>query len=535
MARSGYHVVWFKRDLRIEDHAALIAASQQGVVLPLFIWAPQVWQAADAQRSQAGFVSEALQDLAGALHNLGLHLHVYHADPLTLLQRLHQKYGIAALYSHEETGNAVTYQIDLAVAAWTRNQGIAWQAFPQNGVVRCLANRDRWHGHWERRMRAPLQAHLSASIHALQVPTEVIPHHGLARLPTVGGEEQVARQRGGRMVGKSVFDDFLSHRVTAYREGMSSPLLAVTACSRISPYLAWGCLSLREVVQTTRAHHQQAEQDAYKKNIHAFESRLHWHCHFMQKLETEPRIEFESFYPGFDTLHTAGTWSPARLQAWQRGQTGWPIVDACMAMLRSTGWLNFRMRAMLMSTASYLLWLPWRETGLHLAREFLDYEPGIHWPQVQMQSGTTGINTLRMYHPVKQAMVQDPQGRFVRQWIPALREVPNAWIFEPWRMPDTLQRRYGCVLGRDYPTPMVDIGAAMRHAKQQLTTIRQALHTSGAIAPLLQQHASRKTQYFPKMIRGLPPAIARRTRVTQAQNSPLQAQLFSDPSSLKVN
>ncbi len=525
--QRGYHVVWFKRDLRVEDHAALVAASQQGAVLPLFIWAPQVWQAADAQRSQAGFVQEALHDLANALQHLGLHLHVYHADPLTLLQRLHEKYGIAALYSHEETGNAITYQIDLAVAAWTKQQGIGWQEFPQHGVVRRLTNRNHWNSHWERRMRAPQQPNLSAAIHALQVPTEVIPHHGLARLPTVYGDEQAARQPGGRAVGLQVYADFLGRRVSAYRAGMSSPLKAVTACSRISPYLAWGCISMREVVQISREHYQQAERDALKKNIHAFESRLHWHCHFMQKLETEPRIEFESFYPGFDQLHVGATWSPSRLQAWQAGQTGWPLVDACMAMLRNTGWLNFRMRAMLMSTASYLLWLPWRETGLHLAREFLDYEPGIHWPQVQMQSGTTGINTLRIYHPVKQAMVQDPQGAFVRHWLPALRAVPNSWIFEPWRMPLDLQQRYGCVIGRDYPMPMVEIGAAMQHAKHQLSEIRQALHASGAIAQILAQHASRKTQHFPAMQRGLPKASGRRSRQASASRG-TQAELFGD-------
>ena len=125
------------------------------------------------------------------------------------------------------------------------------------------------------------------------------------------------------------------------------------------------------------------------------------------------------------------------------GRTGWPLVDACVAMLRATGWLNFRMRAMLVSVAAYPAWLHWREVGLWLARAFLDYEPGIHWSQLQMQSGTTGINTTRVYNPIKQARDHDPQGVFVRRWLPALRRVPDTWLFEPWRMPESVQARCG--------------------------------------------------------------------------------------------
>ena len=96
-----------------------------------------------------------------------------------------------------------------------------------------------------------------------------------------------------------------------------------------------------------------------------------------------------------------------------------------MRALRHHGWINFRMRAMLMSVASYQLWLPWRQSGEALARLFVDYEPGIHWNQCQMQSGTSGINTVRIYNPIKQGLDHDPEGRFIRQWLPELRDVPS--------------------------------------------------------------------------------------------------------------
>jgi deoxyribodipyrimidine photo-lyase len=184
--------------------------------------------------------------------------------------------------------------------------------------------------------------------------------------------------------------------------------------------------------------------------------------------------------------------SQRRLQAWCLGETGWPLVDACMAMLRQTGWINFRMRAMLMSTASYLYWLHWRESGLHLAREFLDYEPGIHWAQTQMQSGTTGINTLRIYSPIKQAKDQDSTGAFVRHWLPALKRVPDTWIFEPFLMPRNLQLQYGCVLDVDYPSPIVEIGQAMREARMKISAARKKEGVYTETQAIIQKHASRK-------------------------------------------
>lgn len=513
MCTEPLHVVWFKRDLRVDDHAPLRAAAEAGRVLPLFIWAPQVWQAEDASLSQAGFVRECLHALAAALQGLGLQLHVYHHDPLAIFQRLHEKFGIAAIYSHEETGNAATYALDRALNAWCQARGVRWQEWAQNGVVRRLKDRNRWHLQWESRMQT------SPVVTPLQAQGVQLNHHGLSRLPVLAGAalDKPARQRGGLLLARTVLDDFLHHRVDHYRGGISSPLRATQACSRLSPYLAWGAIGLRQVVQCTRHAVMQSAPGQRRQSLHAFESRLHWHCHFMQKLETEPRIEFESFYPGFDQIRLDSGDALTRLHAWQQGQTGWPLVDACMAMLQSTGWLNFRMRAMLMSTASYLLWLPWRQSGLHLAREFVDYEPGIHWPQVQMQSGTTGINTLRIYHPVKQAMAQDARGEFVRHWLPALRQVPDSWIFEPWQMPSGLQQRIGCVIGRDYPAPMVDITQAMRAARQQLVVVRQALYGSGVFKQILEQHGSRAGAYFPRMQRGLPSTAVRADAFSGAQ------------------
>lgn len=294
------------------------------------------------------------------------------------------------------------------------------------------------------------------------------------------------------MVALEVLHSFLTDRCGQYRGGISSPLSAPTACSRLSPYLALGCLSLREVAQASwRQHDDPATPGRHRQGLNAFKSRLYWHCHFIQKLESEPELEFRNLHRGYDGLREHD-WNAAHFEALVAGRTGWPMVDACVAMLRETGWINFRMRAMLVSVAAYPLWLHWRGVGEWLATQFLDYEPGIHWSQLQMQSGTTGINTTRVYNPIKQAQDHDPQGHFVRRWLPAMRKVPPAWLFEPWRMPPDVQAHCGVRVGVDIPMPLVDLEVATRVAKQRLYAVRGQPEVRAAKAAIVEKHGSRR-------------------------------------------
>ena len=489
------HIVWFKRDLRVVDHAPLLAACTTGVVLPLFCWEPTVWAGEDYAKQHQQFVMECLAELKLCLKKMGLHLLVSNVGMVETLNNIRQQAPIAGLYSHEETGNSASFLVDKAVAAWCKYYAVNWQEMPQNGVVRRLKNRNTWNRQWEQRMNAP-QAIMPARALAASVLT--LPN---SQIIIAQGVDKPKRQKGGRAQALALFNSFLDGRAAKFRGGISSPLSAVTAGSRLSPYLAYGCLSMREVVQATRERRTWASEVPHQfpaslnSGLIGFESRLHWHCHFMQKLESEPEMEFENLHHAHDGMRDealSDAESQRRLQAWCSGQTGWPLVDACMAMLRETGWINFRMRAMLMSTASYLYWLHWRGSGLHLAREFLDYEPGIHWAQTQMQSGTTGINTLRIYSPIKQAQDQDPTGAFVRHWLPQLRNVPDTWIFEPYLMPKAQQLQYGCLLGAHYPAPLVDVSQAMREARAKISAARKKEGAYAETQVVIQKHASRK-------------------------------------------
>lgn len=248
---------------------------------------------------------------------------------------------------------------------------------------------------------------------------------------------------------------------------------------------------MREVVQQTREHMAclPPQANRHRAGLTGFISRLYWHCHFIQKLESEPAIEWRNMHRGYDDLRE-GEFNSEYFEFLKEGRTGWPMVDACVTMLRETGWLNFRMRAMLVSVAAYPLWLHWRPVGEWLATRFLDYEPGIHWSQLQMQSGTTGINTTRVYNPIKQAKDHDPHGRFVRRWLPYMRDVPDKWLFEPWKMPIQLDNNAGLIT--DTIQPLVDLASATRTAKQRLHARRQQANVKAAKQAVLEKHTSQQ-------------------------------------------
>ena len=402
-----HQVVWLKRDLRNRDHAPLFQAAQRGPVLLLYIYEPSLWAAPDADPRHWNFVAESLVDLR---RRLPVVLRVGEAIPV--LEQIRREHGVAALWAHEETTNWIAYQRDRAVRRWAREQGVPFIELPGSGVVRRLPSRNGWAAAWESRMAAPV----SPTITGLPLPAGI----PLGEIPSFGA----ALQQGGELAAHATLDSFLHQRGRNYHKELSSPVTAFEACSRISAHLAWGTISMRETLQATRRRSAQAPE--WKRPLAAFDARLHWRSHFMQKMEDEPEVEFRNFVPAFDGMREPH-WNDDYFAAWQEGRTGYPLVDACMRALRATGWINFRMRAMLVSFSSYHLWLHWPRPAAFLARQFTDYEPGIHYPQFQMQSGTTGINTLRIYSPDKQALDQDPDGDFVRRWLP---EGPTAKIVE---------------------------------------------------------------------------------------------------------
>jgi deoxyribodipyrimidine photo-lyase len=491
----GGDVVWFKRDLRIADHGPLFeACARGGPVVALFIAEPSVFTAEDADPTHWAFVAESLGALDAALRTRGGWLVVRVGEAVSVLRDLHAAIGFERLWSHEETGNDLTYARDRAVKRWARDAGVRWTEATQNGVVRGLRDRDGWAKRWDARMgEAALPPPLRVPSHP-EVPATGVPD---ADALGVGAARPGERQVGGWDAAERTLESFLDVRGVNYRADMASPVTGWDGCSRLSPYLAWGCVSLRTVHHaTTRrqraiaAHRAQVDR-RWAASLSSFQGRLRWHCHFMQKLEDEPSIEFTDMNPVFEGLRAGGS-EAAALAAWSRGETGYPMVDASMRCLAATGWLNFRMRAMVVSFAAWDLGLHWRPVSLVLARLFLDYEPGIHYSQCQMQSGTTGINATRIYSPTRQALDNDPDGQFRRRWLPELAAVPLSHLAEPWTLGPLDQRALGCVVGETYPEPIVDHLTATREMRRRWSERRYSDAGRAASNDVFERHGSRR-------------------------------------------
>ena len=475
-------LIWLKRDLRLKDHPALTLGAGLGAVLPAYVVEPEYWALPDTSARQWGFTAEALDGLRRDMAAVGLTLAVRVGDAVEVLSRLCLRHGITKIISHEETGNLWTYRRDQRVAAWARSAGIEWEELPQSGVTRRLASRDGWQARRDRFM-AEAALPLPPTLRGVDgVEPGPIPS---ARALRLAEDRCPHRQIGGREEAERLLAGFLNQRGESYRSAMSSPLTGERACSRLSAHFATGTLSIRQVVQATTARQAERPGPNWSKALSSFQSRLAWRDHFMQKLEDQPSIETDCLSRAAEALRPRQP-DATRLAAWAAGETGLPFVDACMRYLAATGWLNFRMRAMVMSAASYHLWLDWRVTGAHLARMFTDYEPGIHWPQVQMQSGVTAINTPRIYNPVKQGYDQDPMGVFTRRWLPELAAVPDAFLHEPWRWPG-----FRGLAGRRYPEPIIDLAAAQKAARDAVWAQRRGGGHREEAAAIATRHASR--------------------------------------------
>ncbi len=512
-------LVWFKRDLRVRDHEPLVRALAHSDALALYVIEPEWLQSPECDPMHVAFALDCVAELREALARKGLPLWVRVGSTVPVLAQVHRDTGFTHVLSHEETGPGWSYLRDQAVAQWCHESGVTWEECTQTGVIRGLRDRAGWAARWQSRMDAPLQRLAGAFKAAAGPDTQSLPTLSSLGLAPHGKRLQAAGEHAARETLRS----FLRERARGYRRAISSPLSAEAGCSRLSPHLAFGTISLRTVHQAVERAMAATSDRVLARDLRGFAGRLRWHCHFMQKLESEPEIEFHNFARVCDGLRE-DAFDAARFTAWCEGRTGYPMVDACMRSLRATGWLNFRMRSMLVSFASYHLWLHWRETGLFLARQFLDFEPGIHWSQMQMQSGTTGINTLRMYSPTKQAKDHDPHGIFIRRWVPELARVPLPYLAEPWTMPSEVQQLAGCRIGVDYPAPIVDEKAALRAAKERMYGLRQQDEARREAGAVQARHGSRKS--------GLPPEGGRRTGARRAARAadtaaPAQGELFA--------
>ena len=453
------NLVWLKRDLRSQDHLPLHEAEKSELpYIILFVFEPSAIDYPDTSLRHLQFQYFSLLNLNSKLSLYQKKVEIIFSELIPVLASIQEKFEINAIFSYQESGTQFSYERDKKVLAYCKHHGIKWKEFQRDGVIRGIKNRIDWDKQWYKTMHAPIIKN-QFSIRSTPDFENRFP------LPENFQEKLInypkAFQPAGEDFAWNYLHSFILERGKNYTKHISKPMESRISCSRISPYLSWGNVSVKQVYQFV---YETSKTMKERFPFTSFLTRLKWRCHFIQKFEVECRYETHCINAGYELLEHPKI--DFYISSWKEAVTGLPLVDACMNCLKETGWINFRMRAMLVSFFCHHLYQDWREGVYHLAQLFLDYEPGIHYPQFQMQAGTTGINTIRIYNPVKQSQEQDPEGLFIKKWLPQLQNLPSAFIHEPHKMGLLDQDSFSVKIGKDYPQPIVDISKAGKEARQ---------------------------------------------------------------------
>jgi deoxyribodipyrimidine photo-lyase len=476
------NIIWLKRDIRLQDNEAIFNALKSNK-RTLFLYVFEKSLLADPHYSERhwNFIKQSIQDLNNSLKEFNTKVLCVTSEVVTACNQLLNYYKIDTVFSHQETGLLITYTRDKDFTRYCRNNSIDWVENNNNGVLRGLLNRNDWFDKWDEYMyQTPFEYQL-ASDRFLSI--EEIKKLERAFIVTdLETPKDAPFQKGGTTMAWKYADSFFEIRHRNYMFHISKPALSRESSSRLSPYIAWGNVSIRQIFQKALAY----KNDTNKRHLGAFVSRLRWQAHFIQKFEMEHTMEEASVNKGYHKLKKSV--SQRYQTAWKEGQTGFPLVDASMRCLNETGYLNFRMRSMLVSFFTHILWQPWQDATHHLSQQFLDFEPGIHFPQMQMQAAETGINNIRIYNPIKNSIEHDADATFIKKWVPELAKLSTPFIHEPYLMTPLDQQFNNFELGKEYPKPIVDIKLTRKKASDILYKMREDPEVISENRRILKKH-----------------------------------------------
>ena len=479
------NIVWLKRDLRTQDHAPLDIAEKNNIpYIIIYIFDSNILKHPDVGVRHLQFIYQSIIAINKKLKVYNKSVNIFYGESLEIIKFLQTKFQIQSIFSYHESGIKISWDRDKTISKHLNSNEIIWKEFQQNGVIRGLENRRNWAKRWNEFMIQPIIQNKFSKKNKIEI---IHPFELPKKIEKIIKNYSNLFQPAGEKNAFLYLNSFLQIRGKNYQRNISKPTESRTSCSRISPFISWGNLSIRQVFQYINRH---PNTKNHKKAFSAMLTRLHWHCHFIQKFEMECKYETHCINAGYELLKRS--LNDNNLKAWRTATTGYPLVDASMRALDKTGWINFRMRALLVSFLTHNLDQDWRNGVYHMARLFLDYEPGIHYPQFQMQAGTTGVNTIRLYNPIKNSIELDPKGIFIKKWIPELQNTPIKYIHVPWKMSVMEQVFCGVIIGKDYPIPVIDLQESSRIARKKVWGHRKHPLVQKENKRILKRHVLRR-------------------------------------------
>ena len=482
--KKKLNIVWLKRDLRTFDHEPLHEAEKLKIdYIIIYLFEPILMNEPDCSKRHQQFVYHSILDINFFLKDFNREVIVFNVDALKIFNFLISKYNIKTVLSYQESGTLKTWNRDKSIRKLFKSNSVKWIEFKNQGIIRGASNRIGWDKQWHYYVNSSIvENNFSYNYFKFNNKDYLLEIENFKYLKNYPQNFQPA----GQKYALKYLNSFVKERAKLYNYNISNPEMSRFSCSRLSTYLAWGNISVRFIYQFIK------NSSNFKKNksqFTSFYSRLKWRSHFIQKFETDCSYEFKCINKGYEKMSYSN--SNIFLENWKEGTTGFPMVDASMRCLIKNGWLNFRMRAMLVSFLCHYLEQDWRRGVYHLARLFLDYEPGIHYTQFQMQAGVTGINSIRVYNPIKQSKEKDSDAKFIKKWLPELSSFDLPFIHEPWKLTefDLINK----TIPFFYRNPIISTDLSRTKVTNQLWSLRSDSMVKNESKRLLRIHVRPKT------------------------------------------